>query len=120
MTAAAAGAGVAAAVGGSAGDVVDAGGNLHAALGAGAWTSLVEGHNLHHPAAFLLGMGNPLGLECGVGEQHPLRRGLAAAAAGTCSNCGWRAACHQGEKRNRAEKKMTSPAWICRDFGRTS
>lgn len=104
MTAAAAGAGVAAAAGGSAGDVVDAGGNLHAALGAGAWTSLVEGHNLHHPAAFLLGMGSPLGLECGVGEQHPLRRGLAAAAAGTYSNCGWRAACHQGEKRNLPSK----------------
>lgn len=102
MTAAAAG--VAAAVGGSAGDVVDAGGNLHAASGAGAWTSLVEGHNLHHPAAFLLGMGSPLGLECGVGEQYPLRRGLAAAAAGTCSNCGWRAACHQGVKRNLPSK----------------
>lgn len=99
MTAAAAGADVAAAVGGSVGDVVDAGGNLHAASGAGAWTSLVEGHNLHHLAAFLLGMGNPLELECGVGEQNPLRRGLAA-AAGTCNNCGWRAACHQGEKRN--------------------
>lgn len=104
MTAAAAAGVAAAAVGGSAGDAVDAGGNLHAALGAGAWTSLVEGHNLHHPAAFLLGMGNPLGLECGVGEQHPLRRGLAAAAAGTCSSCGWRAACHQGGKRNLPSK----------------
>lgn len=102
MTAAAAG--VAAAVGGSVGDAVDAGGNLHAASGAGAWTSLVGGHNLHHPAAFLLGMGNLLGLECGVGEQHPLRRGLAAAAAGTCSNCGWRAACHPGVKRNLPSK----------------
>lgn len=103
--AAAAAAGVAAAVGGSASDV-DAGGSLHAALGVGAWTSLVEGHNLHHPAASPLGMDNPLGLECGVGEQHPLMRDLAA--AGTCSSCGWRAACHQGEKRSlpsRREKK---------------
>lgn len=101
MTAAAAGADVAAAVGGSVGDVVDAGGSLHAALEEGAWTSLVEGHNFHHPAAFPLGTGNRLGLECGVGEQHPLLRDpAAAAAAGTCSSCGWRVACHQGEKRN--------------------
>lgn len=106
MTAAAAGADVAAAVGGSVGDVVDAGGSLHAALGVGAWTSLVEGHNLHHPAVLPLGMGNPLGLECGVGEQHPLMRGLAAAAAaGTCSSCGWKAACHQEEKRNLPSKR---------------
>lgn len=98
MTAAAADADVAAAVGGSVGDV-DAGGSLHAALGEGAWTSPVEGHNFHHPAAFPLGMGNPLELECGVVEQHPLLRGPAV-VAGTCSSYGWRAACHQGEKRN--------------------
>lgn len=103
--AAAAGADVAAAVGGSAGDVVDAGGIPHAALGAGAWTSLEDGHNLHHPAALPLGMGNPLGLECGVGEQHPLMRGPVAAAAGTRSSCGWKAACHQGEKRNLPNKR---------------
>lgn len=119
MTAAAA-AGVAAVVGGSVGDVVDAGGSLHVALGVDAWTSLVEGHNLHHPAVFPLGMDNPLGLECGVEWQHPLMKGLAAAAVGTCSSCGWRAAYHQGEKRNRAERKRISPAWICRDSGRTS
>lgn len=101
---AAAGADVAAAVGGSVGDVADAGGSLHAALEVGAWTSLAEGHNLHHPAVSPLGMGNPLGLECGVGEQHPLMRGLAA-AAGTCSSCGWKAACHQGEKRNLPSKR---------------
>lgn len=103
MTAAVAVGAAAVAAGGSAGGAVGAGGILHAASGAGAWTSQVGGHNHHPPAVYPPGVGSPLGWGCGVGEQHPLMKGPAA-AGGTCSSCGWRAACHQGEKRNLKEE----------------
>lgn len=88
----------AAAVNESAGDAVDAGDILHAALERGEWTSQVGGHSCHSLAACCPGMGSLLRWACGVGVQLPPRK--AAAVGGTCSNCGWRAACHPGGKRN--------------------
>lgn len=80
------------------GGAADAGGILHAAWERGEWTSQAGGHSSHLLAACHPGMGSFLGLACGGEARPPLQR--ASAAAGTCSSCDWRAACHPGGKRN--------------------
>lgn len=108
MTAAAA-----AAVSEDAGGAADAGGILHAALKRGEWTSQVGGRSCLPLAACYPGMDSLPTWACGVGVQLPPRKEAAVAVGGTCSNCGWRAACHPGGKRNlksRIKKKILKDA----------
>lgn len=89
----------AAAENGSVGGAADAGDILHAALGRDEWTSQEEeDHSCLLLAACYPGMDSLLRLECEVGVELPLKK--VPAAAGTCSNCGWRAAFHPAGKRN--------------------